>query len=167
MAKKGLAIIIFVILWLALFSVSSRPVMAEDEDTPMIINAETLEIELNQNKATFFGGVKVVQAQDFLEAKELQVIFDKEGGEINKLIAKGEVKISQRNNIGLCEEAIYEFTPVQKVTLKGNSRLKRGKQKFSGETIIFLIDEQRVIIKENVSGVIFPQKGQEGILPDF
>lgn len=137
------------------------------EDAPTIINAETLEIELNQNKAIFLGGVKVVQAHDFLEAKELQVIFDKEGGGIDKLIAKGEVKISQGNNIGLCEEAIYEFIPVQKVTLKGNSRLKRGKQKFSGETIIFLIDEQRAIIKEKVRGVMFPQKGQKGILPHF
>ncbi len=137
------------------------------EDTPTIINAETLVLELNQNRATFLGEVKVVQAHGFLETKKLQVVFDKGGGGIDKLIAAGEVKISQGNNIGLCEEAIYEFTPVQKVILKGNPLLKRGKQKFNGETIIFLIDEQRVIIKEKVRGVIFPQKGEKGILPDF
>ena len=167
MVKKGLAIIIFGIMWFILFSVSSRPVMGEEEGTPTIINAETLEIELDRNKAVFLGGVKVVHVHGFLEAEELQVIFDKKGGRIDKLIAKGGVKISQGNNTGLCEEAIYEFTPVQKVTLQGNPRLNRNKQKFSGEIIIFLIDEQRVIIKEKVRGVIFPQKGEKGILPDF
>lgn len=166
MVKKGLAIIIFGIMGCVLFSVSSRPVMGgEEEDTPTIINAETLEIELDRNKAVFLGEVKVVHAHNFLEAEELQVFFDKEDGGIDKLIAKGGVKISQGNNIGLCEEAIYELTPVQKVTLKGNPLLNRGKQKFSGETIIFLIDEQRVIIKEKVRGVVFPQKGEKSILP--
>lgn len=139
----------------------------QEKEFPTIINAESLEIELNQNKATFLGGVKAVHNQGVLESRELEVIFDKESGRITKLIAKGKVKINQEDNIGLCEEAIYEFTPVQKVTLKGNPQLQRGKQKFSGETIVFFIDEKRVVIKEKVKGVVFPKKGEKGLSPIF
>jgi len=162
-----MTIILYVMLTFCLISFFPGVSLSTEESPPTIINAESLEINLEQNKAIFLGGVKAVQGDGTLESQELQVFFEKESGGIKKLIAKGNVKISQGENVGLCEEAIYEFAPKQKVTLKGNPQLKRGKQKFSGEIIVFLIDEQKVIIKQKVTGVVFPQKGERGLAPIF
>ena len=158
---------LFSILFLFTLFFSQLSLGLAEEETPTVINAESLVIEMNENKATFLGGVKAVQAEGTLESRELQVIFNKDEEEIDKLIAKGKVKITQGNNIGTCEEAIYEFSPKRKVIMKGNPHLKQGKQKFSGEVITFLLDEERVIIKQKVRGVVFPQKKKEGILPKF
>jgi len=164
--KKRPAIILFIFLAFGGFFFGLETVLGEDADIPTIINAESLEIELEENKATFLGDVKVTQSQGVLESQELQVIFDKDSGGINTLVAKGKVKITQGGNVGTCEKAIYEFLPHQKVTMEGNPQLKHGKQNFSGETIIFLLDEDRVVIKKKVRGVVFPQKKRE-LLPLF
>lgn len=163
--KKGLIFFIFNILFLGMISLCTCSGQSAEETSPTVIDAERLEIDLNQNMASFIGKVKAVHEQGVLECQELQVIFEKSTGQINKLVAKGKVKISQDNNTGLCEEAIYEFIPKRKITLTGNPQLTRGKEKFSGESIIFLVDEQRIIIKDKVKGVVFPQKSKEGDLP--
>ncbi len=171
--KKYVKVFLSGILMFVFFSVYSKIVFGQtkmvtgQESSPTIINADSLEINLDQNKAVFLGKVKASQSDGILECRELQVIFDKKNEQISKLIAKGEVKIRQGQNEGVCEEAVYEFTPQQKVTLRGNPELRRGQQKFSGEIIVFLIEEQRVIIKNKVEGVVFPQKGENPLAPIF
>jgi len=115
----------------------------------------------------FSGRVKAKQQDGTLECQKLEVHFAKEGGGLDKLVADGEVKISQGENTGTCQKAVYEFLPQEKVTMSGQPLLTRGQQKFSGETIVFYLKEQKVVIKNNVLGVVFPQKKGQGPKPLF
>jgi LPS export ABC transporter protein LptC len=103
-----------------------------------------LEVDYQKNLATFHNKVKVATQDGLIESEELEVYFssDKEpgkkpiqlqpeefgGSQIDKIIARGSVKITRGQNISYSEEAVYSAS-LHKITLTGRPKLVI----FSGE----------------------------------
>lgn len=96
-----------------------------------------LEIDYEKNIATFYNNVKVDQVDNQLYSDRMEVYFSRNnkaepatqgsstmlgGSQIEKIIAKGNVKIVRGENISYSDEAVYNNTD-KKITLTGRPKL--------------------------------------------
>ncbi len=97
-----------------------------------------LEVDYQKNLATFHNKVKVHTQDGLIESDEMEVYFSsaKEpdskasrpqseefgGSKIEKIIARGSVKITRGQNVSYSEEAIYS-AELHKITLTGRPKL--------------------------------------------
>jgi LPS export ABC transporter protein LptC len=81
-----------------------------------------LEIRYNEGKAVFNENVVVKDNNGTLFSDKVDVFFDKEKGEIIKIICKGKVKIIRNDNVVFAQKATY-LGEEEKVILEGNPRL--------------------------------------------
>jgi lipopolysaccharide export system protein LptA len=92
-----------------------------------------VEIDYEKNIAVFNNNVKVVRQESEISSDKMDVYFTPSnseakgstefmGSKIDKIIAKGNVKISRGENVSYSEEAVYT-TLDKKIVLTGRPRL--------------------------------------------
>ncbi len=96
-----------------------------------------LEVDYENNVAIFYNNVKVDQTENQIYSDRMDVYFTRQdknepseskdassvmGGEISKIVAKGNVKIVRGENISYSDEAMYDAKD-KKIVLKGMPRL--------------------------------------------
>lgn len=157
-----------------------------NRDQPIKIESETLEMRDKKKEATFTGHVKVVQGDTTLLSDSLLVYYD--GSEANgaakgapkapaaknqmpgasnssirRLEAKGNVIVTQRDQVVTGETAIYD-TKTNLVTMLGNVVLTQGPNVLRGDRL--LTDMTTGISRvESDSGRVqglFQSSGQQG-----
>jgi lipopolysaccharide export system protein LptA len=72
-------------------------------------------------------------------------------GDIEEIVASGEVRIIQNDRIATAERATL-YQKEAKIVLSGSARLLEGKDSIAGEEITVLINEERSIIKAEKGG---------------
>ena len=144
---------------------NKKPSPLEEKKHPVIFEGDQLSgikrlgtIELHQN-------VKVNQGDFNLEAKNAKVFFDKATDEVDKVIAKGSVKMSkvdpQTGEMIRAYSQIAEFDAVnQKVELIEKAELIRGEDVIRGQVIIYDLKTGQLKASK-VKGVVKPQENQE------
>lgn len=107
----------------------------KEQRAPVSIRCDgALQIDYAGNTAVFNTNVVVVTADCRIESDTLEVFFSRSsrksgrgpddfgGSKIDRLVAKGNVKITRNDNISYCEEATYTAAD-RKVVLSGSPRL--------------------------------------------
>lgn len=106
----------------------------KEQRAPVSIRCDgALQIDYAANTAVFNKNVDVVTADCRIESDTLEVFFSRSsrksgspddfgGSKIDRLVAKGNVKITRNDNISYCEEATYTAVD-RKVVLSGSPRL--------------------------------------------
>lgn len=134
---------------------------------PIVVTADTLEADNKAKIATFSGNVVAKQAQEketlFIYCQKLIVHYidepDKKGGaarpadkkaptqqnKIDKIIATGQVKIVQGEDVATGETATF-YNDDQKIILSGNPKVWQGKNLVKGEEITVWIRENRSLV---------------------
>jgi lipopolysaccharide export system protein LptA len=134
---------------------------------PIVVTADTLEADNKAKIATFSGNVVAKQAQEketlFIYCQKLIVHYidepEKKGGavrapdkkapsqqnKIDKIIASGQVKIVQGEDVATGENATF-FNEDQKIVLSGNPKVWQGKNLVKGEEITVWIKENRSLV---------------------
>ncbi|NRA43692.1 MAG: hypothetical protein HRU09_01920 [Oligoflexales bacterium] len=137
----------------------------DEKKLPVIFEGDQLSgikrlgtIELHQN-------VKVNQGDFNLEAENAKVFFDTNSDEVDKVIAKGSVKMSkvdpQTGELIRAYSQIAEFDAInQKVELIDKAKLIRGEDVIRGEVIVYDLKTGRLKASK-VKGVVKPQETQE------
>jgi lipopolysaccharide export system protein LptA len=66
--------------------------------------------------------------------------------EIERAIAKGNVKIVKQDRTATCREAVFENAKGE-ITLKGDVIVYQGQDKLAGDVIIYYVNEDRVVVQ--------------------
>jgi outer membrane protein assembly factor BamD len=116
------------------------------EKKPVDIVADMME-GLEKGKIIMFKG-NVVAKQDDLQifSDTLTAYLNEENDEIDKAVAKGNVKIIKAERTATCQEALFENAKGE-ITLTGNVIVYSGTDRLAGDTVIYYINEDRVTVE--------------------
>ncbi len=158
MGTKFFSIVILLVsVFLGLSSVSQAQQLGNafrgmgDNDKPIQIEADKLEIIDNENTALLTGNVNVVQGDTLLKARQLTVYYlrDNERGKTNsgirKIVASGKVAVRSADNNATANSATVDML-TEFVTLSGNVTISQGANVVKGCKVT-------VNLKTNVSKV--------------
>ena len=81
-----------------------------------------MEIDYEHNCAVLYNNVKVDDERGQIFADRMDVFFDPNTKSINKIHAKGNVKILRKDSTTYAQEAVYDIT-TKKLTLSGSPRI--------------------------------------------
>lgn len=121
------------------------------ESLPIKIVSDRLEADDLARKVKFIGHVIVRRGDVTLYAQEVLVTYLQGKGDIEEIIASGEVRIIQNERIATAERAIL-YQKESKIVLTGSARLLQGKDSIDGEEITVFINEEKSIIKAEQGG---------------
>jgi lipopolysaccharide export system protein LptA len=135
---------------------------SQNRDKPIQIEAAALEVRDKKKEATFTGDVKVVQGDTTMTSKVLVVFYDQDpapaaapapkskasasppmtaaapgpggGSSIRRLEAKGNVVVTQKDQVVTGDSAVFE-TKTNLVTMLGNVVLTQGKNVLRGDKL--------------------------------
>jgi lipopolysaccharide export system protein LptA len=143
---KGFTYTIFIIsMWLLAHPAPAQMVGEfKGERGPVRINSQQLEADYQAKVITFIGDVVARQKEFTLYADRLFLFLDEAGEEIQKILARGNVRMVQDNRKATCHEAIY-YHREGIVVLQGEPVVREGDNWVSGKRIIYYIDEQKSV----------------------
>lgn len=121
------------------------------EGLPIKIVSDRLEADDMTRKVKFIGHVVVKRGDVTLYAQEVLVTYLQGKGDVEEIIASGEVRIIQNDRIATADRAIL-VQKEAKIVLTGAARLLQGKDSIEGEEITVLINEEKSIIKAQQGG---------------
>lgn len=141
-------------------------------DAPIHIASDRMEVDQNEKLVTFEGHV-VVQQKDLTITGKLMRVYTLQadaGSESNKadridrIEVEGEVKISQQDKIATADKAVY-YHDQQKIVLMGKPQFSQGQDTIKGRLITLYLPEQRTVVEggENtpVHAVLYPEQKEQ------
>jgi lipopolysaccharide export system protein LptA len=117
-----------------------------DKKKPVNIVSDTMEGFDKEKYVIFKGSVRVKQEDLSISADTVEAYTSKDTNEIEKAIAKGNVKIIKLDRTATCREAVFE-TAKGEITLKGDVVVYQGKDKLSGDVIIYYVNTDKVVVQ--------------------
>jgi lipopolysaccharide export system protein LptA len=154
---------------LAVCSIAA-PAMAAEDEVPMEITADSMRFEQDKRVIVFTGNVHA-QREDIdiraltvtVHLKETpgQVQAGTTGGEIDKIVAEGDVRINQGERIGKSKLATY-YADQGLLVMEGDPVLEEGKNRIQGKIVRLYLRENRSEIEggggKRVEALIFTPK---------
>jgi lipopolysaccharide export system protein LptA len=129
-------------------------------DSPVNINADSLEYDNSANRILFDGNVVARQGDIVMFADKMDVLYNDEG-EIRTIASKGNVKVIQGERIATGDKIIF-FKQEQKIIVTGNPRVWQGDNVIQGKKITVFLKEDRIVIEGGpdgrVNATIYPEK---------
>ena len=106
--KRLTCMILVIALWLLAHVVSAQMVGEfKGERGPVHISSQRLEADYQKKLITFIGDVVARQKEFTLYADRLLLFIGEEGEEIDKILARGNVRMVQDDKEAVCHEATY------------------------------------------------------------
>jgi lipopolysaccharide export system protein LptA len=131
------------------------------ERGPVRITSQQLEADYQAQIITFIGDVVARQKEFTLYADRLFLFIGEEMKEIDKIVARGNVRMVQENREATCHEATY-YHRKGTVVLQGEPVVREGDNWVRGKRIIYYIDEKKSVAEgegeERVTVTIIPRK---------
>ena len=132
-------------------------------EQPVNITSDRLVAD-NQNQTVNFLGNVVARREDMIIfSDQLSAVYT-EQSKIEKIIARGNVKINQTDRTATCQEATF-FQLRQQIVMTGKPKVWQGKNIITGDKIVIFIKEDRVEVESNkqeggkqgrVNAIIYP-----------
>ena len=144
--------------------------LPDDSEQEIHIASDTASLDKIKGEIIYAGNVKMQQGSLNIEAQKVTLIRTVDG--LQKIIAKGNparyeqmLNENEGKTIAYGETIIYN-TKIDQLTLLVNAGLEKQGNVFSGEKIVYLINEQRVKAEstepqERIRMVIQPKKDKE------
>jgi lipopolysaccharide export system protein LptA len=179
LALAGLLVIFWAGSPLAYGAAPKKPGL--EKEVPLQITAARLEADQAKGIVIFSGAVKAVYGDATLYADQLQVYFktkpeppkgaakppqektdqsplgDVGAEKIDRIVAKGNVRMVQEDRVATGDEAIY-YKDRDEVVLTGNPQLWRAENTLKGERIISNLATKKVLVESS------PQRRVEALL---
>ena len=141
--------------------------VAMASDAPLTIRADRLEAFENDGRRQirFEGEVEVVRSDVVLRSQRLEAIYPEGGSQPDRLVATGEVALTQGEREARCNRAVYH-RGARRVECSGQAELKDGDDRVRGEMIAFDLDAETVVVTGGTRLFFRPDgKPQETALP--
>jgi lipopolysaccharide export system protein LptA len=142
------------LIFLALaVTVPAEPAYAQEEQVPMKVRSESMVFDQQKNTVVFTGDVHAVREDFDIRAREIVVQLAGSGkgkqaasgadmGEIEKIVAKGAVRIENQGRVGTSETAVYDVERGVLV-MEGDPVLTEGENRISGKIVRIYLREDR------------------------
>lgn len=127
-----------------------------NEKVPVEIKGQRAELENNPRKIIYTGDVIAVRGDVTMYSDKLEGFFDKEGKELDRIVATGQVKIVQGTKIITAKNAVY-YEKEQKVILTGEPVCRDEENVLKGSEITYYFNQERIIV-EDAETVLHPDK---------
>lgn len=150
--------------------------LAESEQVPVNITADSMRYAPSGNEVVFQGGVHVVRPDFEIWAARIAIhlsaakkksenptgVDNLDPGAIERIVASGGVKLAHKGKVGNCQTATYDVAG-SVFTMEGSPSLEDGKNKIQGNVIKFYVKENRSEVlgggSQRVNATFFaPQK---------
>lgn len=135
---------------------------ADEQGTlPIEITADRLSADNAKNSVTFEGAVHAKQGDVTLDADRIFAEYSRAAGAIEKIVADGNVRVSQTGRSATAARAVF-YNLEQRIVLSGNTVLTQGENLLKGETLTIYLKENRSVVSGGegggrVTGVIYPK----------
>jgi lipopolysaccharide export system protein LptA len=159
----------------------AAPKKESGQEVPLRITAARLEADQKERIIIFTGQVKAIYGDATLYADQLRVYFkakdesaqkaapvpqekkdqsplgDLGAEKIDRIVAKGNVRMVQEDRVATGDEGIY-YKDRDEVVLRGNPQVWRAENTLKGERIIFNLKTNKVLVESS------PQRRVEALL---
>lgn len=134
---------------------------ARDHDSaaPVEITSDKLDISEQANQAVFSGSVIMIQDQMRLAAERLTADYSDVAGEIDRILAEGNVIFISADDAAEADTALYVIG-AESVVLTGNVLLTRGRNAISGARANIDMKTGKARMSGRVRTVILPENAQ-------
>ena len=144
-------------------------------DSQIVIKADSLEIDDNNQIVIFTGNVEAREKEFVINCQKMVLYYKdqstqsvSETGEVNidRIIATGDVKITRPNGgLATAEQALY-YRNDEKLILTGKPKVKQGDDYVQGSKITLFLKENRSLVEgskdDRVRAVYSPRNNKEG-----
>lgn len=157
LAQKGIHLLAYFFAIAFLFAMPlSSSLHAEEasEDAiskkgePIRISSDLMETENRSRLVIFRGNVVAVRGDLTINSDQLRIVNFQSSGNMEKMIAEGNVRLNYKGRVALAEKAIY-YSKEEKVELLGNPRAWEGDNQVRGEIMLLFLQDDRSIVKGN------------------
>jgi len=133
-------------------------------DQPVNITSDRMVADNRNRTVSFLGNVVAKREDMIIFSDQLSTVYT-EQNTVEKIIARGNVKINQTDRTATCQEATFFQLPQQKVVMTGKPKVWQGKNIITGDKIIIFIKEDRVEVESDkqkdgkqgrVNAIIYP-----------
>ena len=136
----------------------STVIAADKPQAPIQIEADRMISQEQDHAVIFQGSVDAKQGELLIRTDEMTVYYSQQqdsqgkqtGSEVDKLICKGNVQISQGDWLGTGGRMDY-YAAERKVVLSEDARAWQGQNMVAGKTITYFLDDGRSIVEGPVS----------------
>ncbi len=155
----------FAALFLALFlgCGAAQGAQAKDGKVPTSIRADGMEYNAGAQTVIFKGKVHVSRTDLELWADAITVYMKKSAekaqhasaagdmaaGDIDRIVATGDVRMKSDNKTGQCQKATY-YAKTGKFVMEGSPVLREGENSIRGATIVHYMTENRTEVQQGV-----------------
>ena len=132
-------------------------------DEPLAIESEELEVvqKDGRRRLVFSKNVQVRQGEMQLSSALLEAVYPEGGGQPDRLMAKGDVRLAQGDQKARCDRLDYDRLN-ERLVCRGNAWFEDGENRLSGEVIDIDLRDEKVTVKGGASVLIQPEKKAEG-----
>ena len=139
---------------LLLFAALAAPSLslAAANEAPITIEANRMVSQENDNSVVFMGKVVAKQGAMTIRTDEMTVFYsdsangDKAAGQLERLVCKNNVKITQDDWLGTGSRLDY-FAKGRKAVLSGDAKAWNGPNMVAGKTITYYMKEKRSVVE--------------------
>jgi len=118
---------------------------------PIEISADRLSADSVKNSVNFEGNVVAKQGDVTLHADHLFAEYTRSAGIIEKIVAEGNVRVTQEDREARAERGVF-FNLEQRIVLSGGASLTQGGNTVKGETVTIYLRENRSVVTGGEGG---------------
>lgn len=154
--------------WLILVAgpaVAAPPAVSKNSSKePVEITADRLEADDVAKSLLFIGHAVAKQGDVTISSDRLTIFYAAQGGDIDRIVAEGGVRIVQGNRVATGNRAEY-FRSEDRMVLSGSPKVSEGTNSIQGSEIVLYLKENRSVVMGGQSGrvnaVFQPKQGEE------
>lgn len=122
---------------------------------PIDIKSDSLSLDYKAKTVVFTGNVHASQSGTELTSDTLRIIYGDNFRDIQKVLADGDVKITQGGRSATSDHAVLDQT-TRTVEMTGNPVIHDGPDQITGTRVLVYLDSQKSVV-EGARAVIFPR----------
>jgi lipopolysaccharide export system protein LptA len=140
-----------------------KPKAFSSSDQPVNITSDRMVADNRNRTVNFLGNVVAKREDMIIFSDQLSAVYT-EQSKIEKIIARGNVKLNQTDRTATCQEATF-FQLRQQVVMTGKPKVWQGKNIITGDKITIFVKEDRVEVESDkqeggkqgrVNAIIYP-----------
>ncbi len=151
------------------------------ESKPIEIVSDRLDAYQEKDLVQFSGNVVATQGDRVMKSDVLMLYFKKKSdvrkpekketdakgtanaSDIDRIEAKGNVRITEKDRIVTGEQAVF-YNDDQRIVVTGNPVMKEGNNVITGDRVVVLLDENRGVVEgaagKRVTATIYPEESK-------
>lgn len=129
---------------------------------PVEISADRMDADDVAKTVIFIGHAVARQGDVTINGDRLTIHSAAGGGDVERIIAEGNVRIVQGRRVATGDRAEY-FRAEERIVLSGSPRVSDGENSVQGHEIVLFIKENRSVVKSGQDGrvnAVFKPKGE-------